>query len=203
MNTLDTFPAAPTCPHCGDAAHYFEGNDPLPTCDACGKSYALDTETPTAAPSVFSIDSTDRANWLLRKLANLDTEKTRVKAQAEAILRQLDTDREGLLYLYGSQLEAFTRQELAKTGNRRKSLTLLQGTCGFRTVPARMSVTDAAAALDYAKANLPEAVKTLETLDPAAYRKRAEETGELLPGLVALPSQEAFSVKFSGKGGTE
>ena len=160
-----------------------------------------DTEPVEKPP--FRIDTEQHANWLLRKLANLDAEKARVKAQAEAILHQLDTDREGLLYLYGSQLEAFTRQELEKTGNRRKSLTLLQGTCSFRSVPARMSINDPAAALLHARENLPEAIKTVETLDRTAYVHRAETTGELLPGIEALPAREAFSLRFSGKDGTE
>ncbi len=171
-----------------------------------GRAAVLQTQTePTETPreETFCINTTDRANWLLRKIANLDSEKARIKAQAEAILHQLDTDREGLLYLYGSQLEAFTRQELARTGNRRKSLTLLQGTCSFRTVPARLSVTDAAAALLYSRENLPEAIRTVETLNRSAYVHRAEETGELLPGLESIAAKEAFSLRFFGKDGTD
>ena len=180
------------------------------TLDTCielteeGRAAVLETQTETTETAeTFCINSETRANWLLRKIANLDTEKARVKAQAEAILHGLDTDREGLLYLYGSQLEAFTRQELERQGGRRKSLTLLQGTCSFRSVPARMSVNDPAAALLHAKANLPEAIKTVETLDRAAYVHRAETTGELLPGIESVPSREAFSLRFFGKDGTE
>ena len=180
------------------------------TLDTCielteeGRAAVLDTQTETTETAeTFCINSTDRANWLLRKIANLDTEKARVKAQAEAILHGLDTDREGLLYLYGSQLEAFTRQELERQGSRRKSLTLLQGTCSFRSVPARFTLSDPGAALFYARENLPEAIKTVETLDRTAYLHRAETTGELLPGIESVPSREAFSLRFFGKDGTE
>jgi len=98
------------------------------TLDTCielteeGRAAVLDTQTnPTETEETFCINSETRANWLLRKIANLDTEKARVKAQAEAILKELDTDREGLLYLYGSQLEAFTRQELERQGGSQKA----------------------------------------------------------------------------------
>ena len=66
-----------------------------------------------------------------------------------------------------------------------------------------MSVNDPAAALIYARKNLPEAIKTVETLDRTAYLHQAGTTGELSPGIESVPLREAFSLRFFGKDGTE
>ncbi len=158
-----------------------------------------EVETTTGAEQ-FQIDSDRAAEWLLRKLANIEAEKARVTAQAAAIVKQLESDAEGLRFLYGSQLEAYCRAKIAQSGGRRKSVHFLQGSCAFRTVPAGLRVADMGAALQFAQERLPEAVKVVQTLDMGAYReaaaKRLQETGEVLPGCEPTPEREAFSVKF-------
>ena len=165
-----------------------------------------DSQTPAQATDPteaqeFHITTEDAANWYLRKLANFEAEKQRVQAQAAAIVKQLETDAEGLRYIYEGELIEWTRQELAKKGNRRKSLALLQGTAAFRTVPAGLKISDPAAALDFCRKNFPDAVKTAETLDAAKYREWAEALqkagAEALPaGMETTPQREAFCVKF-------
>jgi phage host-nuclease inhibitor protein Gam len=72
----------------------------------------------------------------------------------------------------------------------------LQGTAGWRTVPAAIRVTDTLAAIAYAQECLPEAVKTQAVLDREAYRAHMEETGQLLPGMEVTPEHESFRVSF-------
>ena len=167
-----------------------------------------DSQTPaqateTETPPEFHIDSENAANWYLRKLANIESEKQRVTMQAAQIVKQLEADAEGLRYCFDGELEAWTRQELAKKGNRRKSLILLQGTLQFRTVPAGVKLADLASATHYATAVLPDLVKTTPTLDTLKYRSVAltalAKTGELLPGIEQTPEREAFTVKFGSK----
>lgn len=157
----------------------------------------FDTE-PTEAPEreEFHIDSDGAANWYLRKLANIEAEKARVKAQAEAILTRLDCDAEGLRHLYQSELEAFCRSKIAQEKHRRKSVLFLQGTCQFRTLPARVVIRDPKAALDYARKHLPDAVRVQESLDTDAYRAAIAATGELLPGSDREPERESFTLSF-------
>jgi phage host-nuclease inhibitor protein Gam len=154
----------------------------------------------TTEPEGFHITTDEAANWLLGKLANIEAEKARVRAQAEKITKQLDADAEGLRFLYAAELETYVKAKLAATGGRRKSVHFLQASCAFRTVPARLTVSDQAAALEWARETLPAAVATRETLDSAAYLKtaqaKAEETGELLPGVEIAPARESFSVSF-------
>ena len=156
------------------------------------------TETPA-----FCIDTAERADWLLRKLGNLAAEKSRITAQAAAIVAQLDTDTARLMHLYGAQLEAFAREELARRGNRRRSLTLLQGTCAFRSVPGGFRLADPAAALEHVQnepsgyAGLIDLVPRLRTDDYRAIAQRHyEETGELLPGTEDRADRETLTVKF-------
>ena len=149
----------------------------------------------------FRIDSENAANWYLRKLANIESEKQRVTANAAAIVAQLDSEANGLRYCFEGQLQEYVRRELAAKGNRRKSLTLLQGTASFRTVGASLKISDPVAALDFCRRNLPDAVKTVETLDTAKYRQFAEKMqkagADTLPaGMDSVPEKESFSVKF-------
>ena len=147
----------------------------------------------------FHIDSEGAANWYLRKLANIESEKQRIAAQAAKMLAALDADAQRLTRLYDGELQEYVRQELARQGNRRKSLHFLQGTTAFRTVPASVKVSDERAALAYARVSLPDAVRSVETLDTAKYREAAETAlsfGEVLPGVETTPQRESFTVKF-------
>ena len=148
----------------------------------------------------FHISDEASANWYLRRLANLESEKQRVQSQCAAIVKQLESDADGLRYIYEGELQEWTRQELAKKGNRRKSLTLLQGTACFRTVPAGLKITDASAALVHVIAIGADAIKRSIALDTEKYRALAEtalKSGEVLPGTETTPERESFTVKFS------
>ena len=147
----------------------------------------------------FVLDSEEKVNWLLCKLANLEAERNRVKAQSEKMLTMLDSEINGLRFRFEDDLRAFTAERLAQSGGRRKSVHLLQGTLSFRTVPASLKIADPQAALDYAKVlGLP--VHTLTTIDTQVYREKAHkalmETGELLPGVELTPEAERFSIRF-------
>src|SRR5690349_1415293 len=123
----------------------------------------------------FHIDNDVAANWLLSKLANLDAEIVRVQAQAALIVRQLEGDKDSLLHLYQDELAAYVAKKIEAHGGQRKSIHFLQGSAGFRRVPAHVSVTDTSAALLHAKeAGLVDAIKTVERLDADAYRTLAE-----------------------------
>jgi len=156
-----------------------------------------DTET-TAEAETFEINSDAAANWLLRRLANLEAEKARVTAQATAIVKQLESDAERLRFLFGSQLESYCRGKMEQ--GRGKTVRFLQGSCFFRTVPAGVRIADTGAALQFAQETLLGAVKSVRTLDTTVYRELAEkhlqETGEVLPGVETTLARESFSVKF-------
>ena len=156
--------------------------------------------TDTPAEPAFAIDSEERANWLLRKLGNLEAEQARIKAQSAAMLKQVEGERESLMNRFGSELAQWTEEEIQRRGGKRKSLTLIQGTVAFRTVAESVKVAEDAEQLPEALA-LAEQWEAVETkIDRAAFLAKAraylEETGEVAPGVVVTPAKESFSVKF-------
>lgn len=151
----------------------------------------------------FAIDSAEKADWVLSKLASLDAEKTLISSMAAQRIEEIEADRNRLLGRFGAELEAWARQE-AQT-RRRKTVTLLHGAVSFRTVPARLEVESLEDAITTAKAVAPETVtvETTERFDKAGFLARArahfEATGEILPGLTRTEERESFSVKTGGK----
>jgi hypothetical protein len=152
--------------------------------------------------ATFFIHDEDSANWYLRKLANLEAEKYRVKAQSEKILSEIERNVEKLQFLYGHQLEEYVRANLK---GKSKTLHLLQGSVSFRKVSQHLSVMDKIAAEEYTKQWIEgeggdNFWVVTNKFNQDAYRKRAEETlkesGELLPGIEVVPEHESMSVKF-------
>ncbi len=73
----------------------------------------------TTARPEFHITDAASANWFLRRLAGIESEKARVKAQAAQITSQLDADANSLRSRYEAEAREWAREELAKKGNRR------------------------------------------------------------------------------------
>ena len=146
---------------------------------------------------MFPIDA-DKADWLLKKIAGIDAEKALIKAQAEAMLRQLDQDRAGL-ERFIPQLREWGAAELERRGRGRRTLPLFHGSLSYRKVPAGLRVADEAAALNEATA------RGLVKVDAAGYRAAAlearKETGELLPGVEVVPEREHFGIRFGKDAG--
>jgi phage host-nuclease inhibitor protein Gam len=167
-------------------------DEPLPDADA-----PTDTASDTASePERFTIDSEEKANWLLSKLAGIQAEKARITEQAKKRTAELDADYTRLLGRFSADLEAWARQDAER--RRRRSVTLLHGTLAFRTVPASLRVGDPSDALTTAKAVIPTAVQTIEQLDRKAFLDFAKahfaETGELLPGIERTEGKETFGI---------
>jgi len=148
----------------------------------------------------FHITNEAGALWYLRKLANLEAERQRVKKQAERMIASLNTESEGLKRVYQGELENWAREELKRKGNRRKTLHTLQGTLRFRHVPARLAI-DEQTALRFAAESLRACIITREELNRAAYLEEAQyrldTTGELLEGVERIPERETFTVSFA------
>ena len=169
-------------------------------------TFAEPTTEPIITPAapIFCIDSDCAADWLLKQLAALDAESALLTQQHQAAVKRVDSDRAGLLHLYGEQIEAYAAQKVAQDKRSRKSIILPHGTLAFRSVPACIKISDPAAAMEAAKQfSMPNMVRTVETLDTARYQKAAqcalEAQGAILPGVEVLPARESFSIKFGAK----
>jgi hypothetical protein len=166
---------------------------------------SVTTEAPEEAPDrkEFHIDSERAADWLIGKYAAIDAEIALLRSQADAAVRRLQSDREGLEHLYQSEFEAFARAAIAADKRGRKSIILPHGTCALRTVPASVRVTDATSALIWCRENRPDLVKVREEADTREYLRIAQEemqqSGEVLPGVEVVPERESFTVRFGSK----
>ncbi len=157
----------------------------------------------------FTIQTRDHAEWYLRKLAEMDSTEARIKAQSEAMLRRVRSDRESLQGRYASQFESFTRGELEKQKGSRRSVLYFNGTAQFTTVAPRLIVESELDAITTARAVKPETVteETITKLDKKTFLAYAathfEETGELIPGVGRTEAGERFAIKFPEQKGGE
>ena len=148
----------------------------------------------------FEINDAGTANWYLKTLRNLESEKATIQAQTAAMLRSLDAEINRFRFRFEPQFQGWVEQELARRGSRSKTLPLHQGTAAFRTVPASLRVMSSRDALDYARSQGWPVIRSVETLDAEGYKSQAAavqaETGEVLPGIEVIPERESFSVRF-------
>lgn len=153
-----------------------------------------------SAPAVFSIDSDDKAEWYLRKLASFEAEEARIEAQAATMLGLLKTRREGFAARFGPEFEVFAREKVAARGDGKKYHDFFQGRVSFRAVAASVRISSPEDALTTARLVCPQAIQTIEKLDQTLFRAKAkqvlEDSGELLPGVEMVPGREAMSIKF-------
>ena len=147
----------------------------------------------------FVVDTEEKVEWLLRRLACMESERSRVKAQAQAIVGGLDRDIKTLRERFEPDLRAFAQRRIERDGGRRKSVELLQGTLAFRSVPQGLRVCDESEAQRYAATNSMEDA-FVSRFNAAAYREialgRLRGAGEILPGIEIVPEHESFSVRF-------
>lgn len=166
------------------------------------------TQTPTPKDAeTFGITDEKSATWLLRKLRAIDEETEAITLATAQRVKELQADRERLMGRFGSELEAWAREESAKRHRKTITLPLAGMAVAFRTNPARLVVESEADAITTARAVAPQTftIETVEKFDRAAFLVHAKATletsGELLPGVSLTEERESFSVKAIKKGG--
>lgn len=171
-------------------------------------SFALSNETEVAGG--FQLDTREKCDWFLSKLADFDAEEQKIRARAAQIVAQMEamiarnkTDRDAFNGRFCQQFQAFVAEQIAADRKGRKSVIFFNGTAGFRTVPPALVVESQADALTTARAVCPSAItkEEREKFDREAFlsyaRAHFESTGEVLPGLKRTEERETFSVKIA------
>lgn len=121
-------------------------------------------------PARFAVTDMSSANWVLRKLAELQAKRDAVNAMCEAEIEAIENRRRRLLTpisnnhlffgaAYGPQLEAWTREELKTQQGKR--INLVHGYVGVRKNPDRLVVDDEDEAI--------RMVEWLQEHDPLTY----------------------------------
>lgn len=164
--------------------------------DEPGEAPVLDLDRPMGDAECDAL-----ASALLGRLAECQADVARYRAALAREVTRLQTR-------YGSLIAPLERQatmfeqaihELARRADfgKRRSRAVGNGVYGIRTVPERVEVTDAAAALAWAKDHVPTAVKavTTEKLEhkvvAGAVLARVRGTGELPPGFEVHAAHDA------------
>lgn len=141
--------------------------------------FVVDTETGEVLRPVvedgFAVDSSDRLDWVLRRMGELEAamvavEQTDAVIHARAVLanaEQLKADfkrrLDSLHWRFDSEVEHYARQQLA--GEKGRTLKSLYGSVSFRSVPSRISIGDADLASIALSARYPRALSVTFDLD--------------------------------------
>ena len=139
----------------------------------------VDLEVLKSLPKPFEIVDEKSANWLVRRISESRRYATQVKEWADTELRRAAREEQTLIFLFGRQIEAWTKGEIAKLNGRRKSLNLPAVSVGFRSLSTRIVVDDESRVLAWARRCLPAAVVVVEKLSKSVLNEHCEKTGEL------------------------
>lgn len=125
--------------------------------------------------------------------AQADSEIARIELRAKQQTELHEGRLERAQNYFNDQLQGFVLTETKDKKTR--SVKLLNGTIGFRHNPDKLEVEDELAALEWAKAQLPEAVCVKESLDKSIAKEHIKSTGEVPDGCTLIPGSDAFYVK--------
>lgn len=119
--------------------------------------------------------------WYLDRHAKGKELKERIKAQAAAMIAQVDAELAAIDWRWGAEFRKQVDADLAATKGKRKSVKYLTGTAGYRQTPGKLVFKDAEALVQWASENLPEAIKLTARKTPVA--EHIKLTGEIPPGV--------------------
>ena len=115
----------------------------------------------------FAVTDERSAEWLGEKLSELDGRIKALELRKAAIVQNIDRQiadamrhKEGMLWKYGADLTEYARANLPRG---KRTYTNPFVTVAFRTVNRKFNVIDYQAAIEWAKANCPIAVKVTES----------------------------------------
>lgn len=169
----------------------------------------MQREAPPVAETMSALAQTiisdAKADSLIDALASMDERQRRIKAQADAMCREIDNERKSLLFKHETDLREWA---LSNLKGKARSVKRLVGTAAFRTVPGRVVVTSPDDALAYCRQWLPEAIR--ETVDVKAISPVDDidqGTGEIVKTVPAgcewIPSRETFTIRGAKTEGNE
>lgn len=145
----------------------------------------------------FRIDDQATAEWFGEKIAEMDADIKALEMRKAALTANIDRQiadvqrhRDGMMFRYGAQLEAFAKANLPKG---KRTWTCPFVSVAFRTVKASFRVRDESQALEWAKANCSEAVKVKESF----LTSNVSDAMKILAPDVfdAVPERETVSIE--------
>lgn len=167
-------------------------------------------------PATFSIDTIEKADWAMRKIADADRRLAAARDVADGRRRQIEhwlaeqeATHERSTRFLASLLEGFHRrilddQPVEWAKKKDKTLTLPSGGKLTARLGQPTWTFDETLFLPWAKSAAPDTVRTSETVDRAAAKKLLQAApddgraltadGELVPGVSVAPPEPAFTI---------
>lgn len=134
------------------------------------------------APDSFAVRDAASANWVVRKVVEARRYAEHVQAWAAAEVRRAEREEAFLMRRFGTQLEEWARRQVQTQHDGRKSVALPAGAVGFRCGRSRLIVADESALLAWCRTNLPQAVKTVQSVAKSTVAEYVKSTGECPSG---------------------
>ena len=154
-------------------------------------------ETVTVAEAEMMAD--EEAFRVLRRISAVQSELAEINANAKTMKAQAVADLKDYLGNF-DRLTRLERWHASKLTGKRRSVTVLTGSIGKKTVAAKCIVADKGLALEWLRENAPEAIETkiIAAKLPAPTQGYGEH-GEIewkapAPGLEAVPEREEITV---------
>ena len=154
----------------------------------------MDTPESLAGEKSFAVRCERTANWLVRKVAEHRRYVEKVKRWAVEEAHRAEHEEARLMTLYGGQLQEWARDELARRGGKGKTVYLPAGKVGFRRLRPKLVVVDEGALIEWADANLPNAVVVSRRVLVSRLLEAFEEDGEVPDGSEVIGPRESFFV---------
>lgn len=161
--------------------------------------------TDDAAPIEWQIEDRDTLEWVMGILAEAETESAAIRRSVAAAHAQVEARGADLLrrverstVTLRSAAEGYARQHRKELiGGRGKTCNLLHGSIQFRQHPEGIEIEDAAAALEWCRAQPVEAdmVRTKIEINKVALKAHVKGTGEIPPGVAYVPAQEDIVIR--------
>ncbi len=143
----------------------------------------VEPDPPVESPR-FQVTDMKSADWVLKKLAELDASEAEIAEmvqanhdsidqRAERILEPIRRSRTFFYTVFAPQIEEWAKKQLA--GKKTKSEKLIHGVVGFQKKPDSLVIDDGSdAAMDALETMLPEAIKTTRSILKTPIKKLLE-----------------------------
>ena len=152
---------------------------------------------PSAGQEGFVVDTVDKANWAMAKLARAEKNMLRrevaaaaYKAKIDAWVADANKDDKETAARMTEYLKPYAEREIAK--GKVKHVKLVGGQVGFRTNPDRLEVRDEAKAL----AVLPEScIRVKREVNKVAVKELIQQKGEIPDGVELVSGEVSWYAK--------
>lgn len=149
-----------------------------------------DEETPQA----WTIADESAAAWAVDALLAAEERLERIKAMSADAITRAERDLASTRARLLPELAAWYQAHPPRRG---KTLHYPTGKFSARTRPGGPRIVDKDAAREWARVELPEAIRSrvVEDVDAVMIKGYVAETGDLPPGVELVPAEEVYEVK--------